>query len=279
MSKRRKRTAQVEIINPDAAGIDIGSRAHYVAVPEGRDAKSVRSFGCFTKDLHEMADWLMDCDITTVAMESTGVYWIPVYQILEDHGLHVILVNASHVKNVPGRKTDVSDCQWIQQLHSFGLLRGSFRPSAEISTYRSYVRHRDKLTQCATSHIQRMQKALEQMNLHLHKVISDLSGHTGIRIISAIIEGERDPLKLAKLKDHRIKNSVETIALALEGDWRDEHLFVLKQEYELFCYYQSKIRECNERIETLMSQMHQKDATQSDLPPQKKSLNSTASLI
>lgn len=271
MRKRRKKGSQIEILNPNAAGIDIGATVHYVAIPEGRSVKTVRTFESFTKDLHEMARWLMDCDITTVAMESTGVYWIPVYQILEDYGFEVILANASHVKNVPGRKTDVSDCQWIQQLHSFGLLRSSFRPTAEIATYRSYVRQRDSLVKSASTHIHRMQKALEQMNLHLHKVISSISGETGMKIITAIIHGERDPLKLANMKNHRIKSSVKTIAKSLEGDWREEHLFVLRQELDFYRYCHDKIKECDERIEALLSDMHRHRDIDSPLPIIRKS--------
>jgi transposase len=226
------------VINPDAAGIDVGASVHYVAVPPERDEQPVRSFGAFTEDLHQLAQWLVQCGVRTVAMESTGVYWIPLYQILEDYGLKVKLVNARHVKHVPGRKSDVQDCQWLQQLESFGLLSGSFRPEAKICVLRSYMRQRQMLISNASRHIQQMQKALTQMNLKLHQVISDLSGQTGMRIVRAILQGERDRLKLAELKDPRIKSSVGTIAKSLEGDYRAEHLFALRQAVELYDYHQ-----------------------------------------
>lgn len=236
------------VLNLDAAGIDVGAREHYVAVPADRAAPAVRCFGAFTQDLHRLAQWLLQCGIKTVAMESTGVYWIPLYQILESYGLGVKLVNARHVKHVPGRKTDVQDCQWLQQLESFGLLSGSFRPEAKICILRSYMRQREMLIRNAGRHIQQMQKALTQMNLKLHQVISDLSGHTGLRIVRAIVAGERDGLKLAGLKDRRIKSDVSTIAKALQGDYRTEHLFALKQGLELYDYYQQKIAECDAEI-------------------------------
>lgn len=236
------------LLNRDAAGIDVGAREHYVAVPGERDVQPVRCFGAFTQDLHRLAQWLLQCGIKTVAMESTGVYWIPLYQILESYGLTVKLVNARHVKHVPGRKTDVQDCQWLQQLESCGLLSGSFRPEAKICSLRSYMRQREMLIRNAARYIQQMQKALTQMNIKLHQVISDLSGHTGLRIVRAIVAGERDRLKLAALKDRRIKSDVSIIAKALEGDYRAEHLFALKQALELYDYYQQKIAECDAAI-------------------------------
>jgi transposase len=189
MSRKRKKNPSFSVVHPNAAGIDIGSSEHWVAVPKDRDEKNVRCFKCFTHDLHALAQWLKACGIETVAMESTGVYWIPVFQILESYDFEVKLVNAKHVKNVPGRKTDVSDCQWLQQLHSFGLLTGSFRPEDSICVLRSYWRHRDNLVSSTTAHVQHMQKALTQMNVQLHKVISDITGVTGMRIIKAILEG------------------------------------------------------------------------------------------
>ena len=236
------------LLNPDAAGIDVGAREHYVAVPAEREVQPVRCFGAFTEDLHRLAQWLLQCGIKTVAMESTGVYWIPLYQILESYGLAVKLVNARHVKHVPGRKSDVQDCQWLQQLESYGLLSGSFRPEAKICTLRSYMRQREMLIRNAGRYIQQMQKALTQMNIKLQQVISDLSGHTGLRIVRAIVAGERDRLKLAALKDRRIKSDVSTIAKALEGDYRAEHLFALKQALELYDYYQQKIAECDAEL-------------------------------
>src|SRR5215217_937593 len=239
---------QLPLLNPHAAGIDVGASEHYVAVPADRDEQPVRRFGAFTEELHALAQWLLQCGIKTVALESTGVYWIPLFQILESYGLAVKLVNARHVKHVPGRKSDVQDCQWLQQLESFGLLSGSFRPEAKICVLRSYMRQREMLIRNASRYIQQMQKALTQMNLKLHQVISDLSGHTGLRIVRAIIAGERDGLKLAALKDRRIKSDVTTIAKALEGDYRAEHLFALKQGLELYDYYQQKIAECDAEI-------------------------------
>lgn len=243
-----KNKDQFKLINPHAAGIDIGSRFHYVCVGENNDPQPIQKFSCFTPDLHKLADWLIKCSITSVAMESTGVYWIPVFQILESRGLNVILVNARHVKNVPGKKTDVQDCQWLQQLHTYGLLNGSFRPNDDTCILRSYARQRDNLVRSAAAHTQRMQKALTQMNLQLHKVISDITGATGTAIIKVIIDGERNPKVLAQLKNKQIKNDEEVIANALVGDYREEHLFSLKQEYDLYCFYQTKIAECDNQI-------------------------------
>jgi transposase len=194
-----------------------------VSVPP--DEEPIRQFKTFTADLNALANWLIQCGITTVAMESTGVYWIPLYQILEDRGIEVKLVNARHVKNVPGRKSDVRDCEWLRRLHNFGLLNGSFRPEAEICVLRSYMRQRETLVRYASYHVQHMQKALTQMNIKLQHVISDITGTTGMRIIRAILAGERDGIKLAAMKDWRVKSSVETIAKALTGDYREEHLF------------------------------------------------------
>lgn len=244
-----KRKVVQEVIHPNAAGIDIGSEQSYVAVPADRDEQPVRSFGCFTEDLHRLARWLEDCGIETVAMESTGVYWVPLYQILEAYGFEVYLVNARHVKNVPGRKTDVIDCQWLQQLHSFGLLAASFRPEDDICVLRSYWRHRDGLVRHAAAHVHHMQKALDQMNVLIHKVITDITGVTGIRIIDAILDGERDRQKLAALKDPRIKSTTDRIAKALEGDYRKEHLFALRQALETYRFYQQQIALCDREIE------------------------------
>jgi transposase len=236
------------VLNLHAAGIDIGSKEHWVAVPKDRDNEPVRRFGCSTADLHEMAQWLKECGITTVAMESTGVYWIPVHQILGRYAFEVRLVNASHVKNAPGRKSDVSDCQWIQQLHTFGLLSGSFRPDGQVCVLRSYWRHRENLVRYGSDHIRHMQKALTQMNLHLHKVISDITGTTGVNIIRAIIGGERNPQVLALMREPGIKNSSEVIAKALEGDYREEHVFALTQAVGLYDFYQRQIEACDRQI-------------------------------
>jgi transposase len=235
-------------VNPDAAGIDVGSESHFVAVPADRDGPSVREFSAFTDGLNALADWLVHCGIKTVAMEATGVYWIALFQVLDARGLEVILVNARHVKNVPGRKSDVQDCQWLQRLHSHGLLSGSFRPQDDICVLRSYVRQRDALVKSAGTHIQRMQKALDQMNIKLHKVVRDITGETGMRIIKAIIAGERDPQKLASLKDYRVRASTQQIARALQGDFRPEHLFALQQEMRLYEVYRSEIATCEAAI-------------------------------
>jgi len=261
MKDRKRRTKAkggkhdcMEMLNPHAAGIDLGSKEHWVAVPVDRDSEPVRAFGCFTADLYAMADWLEQCGVRTVAMESTGVYWVPVFQVLEGRGFEVKLVNAGHVKNVPGRKTDIQDCEWLQQLHSYGLLKGSFRPEDSICVLRSYWRHRDNLVALASAHIQHMHKALEQMNLQLHKVISDVTGVTGMAIIRAILAGERDPVKLAQMKDRRIQSSVQKIAKALQGDYRPEHLLALQQSVELYDIYLEKIAACDEQIDQCLAQ-------------------------
>lgn len=265
-----KGSRSLTLLNPDAAGIDVGASEHYVAVPPERDEQAVRRFGAFTEDLHKLAQWLLQCGVRTVAMESTGVYWIPLYQILEDYGLVVKLVNARHVKHVPGRKSDVQDCQWLQQLESFGLLSGSFRPEAKICVLRSYMRQRQMLIRSASRHLQQMQKALTQMNLKLHQVISALSGQTGLRIVRAILQGERDRLKLAALKDARVKSSLATIAKSLEGDYRAEHLFALRQAVELYDYYQQKIAECDQAILAELQSLETRAAPGSVLPTPRK---------
>jgi transposase len=246
--RKMKLPKHLQHINPHAAGIDVGGRSHFVAVPEGSCEQPVREFSSFTDDLHRMADWLLACGVTTVAMESTGIYWIPVFEILESRGLEVRLVNARHVKNVPGRKSDVLDCQWLQRLHSYGLLEGAFRPTEQVCTLRAYVRQRMNLVRYAASHIQHMQKALSQMNLQLANVVADIAGVTGMRIIKAILAGERDALVLARLRDARCKNDESTIARSLQGNFRPEHLFSLKQAVDLYEFYQSQIAECDRQI-------------------------------
>ena len=231
--------------HPDAAGIDIGGSTHYVAVPADRDSEPVRSFGAFTEDLFALADWLSACRITTVAMEATGVYWIPLFEILERRGFEVVLVNARHVKNVPGRKSDVIDCQWLQELHSMGLLSASFRPSDPIVALRSLVRQRRMLVEYAASHVQHIQKALVQMNVQLQNVVTDVTGVTGMKIIRDILGGERDPKVLAAHRDYRCKSSVQTIEKSLVGNWRDEHLFTLRQAVELNDFYERQIAQCD----------------------------------
>jgi transposase len=255
-------------VHPRAAGIDIGGSEHWVSIPAELDPEPVRKFSCFTADLSAIAEWLKSRGITTVAMESTGVYSIPLFQILETSGLEVRLVNARFVKTVPGRKSDVLDCQWLQKLHSYGLLSGSFRPDDQVCVFRSYIRQRDRLTKSASVHIQRMQKALTEMNVQLHRVVSDITGVTGMAIIRAILSGERDPQRLASLKDPRAKRSIEEIVAALVGDYRVEHLFVLKQELSLYDTYQQQIQRCDHQIEQCLSEFD----SQSDepLPPRPK---------
>lgn len=248
----RRRTRELPVVHRSAAGIDVGSTFHVVAVPPDRD-DPVRSFQSFTGDLHRLADWLHECGVTTIAMESTGVYWIPVFEILEARGFEVLLVNARDAKNVPGRKTDVNDAQWIQQLHTFGLLRASFRPREELAALRAYLRHRDRLVEYAASHIQHMQKAMMQMNVQLHHVVSDITGVTGLRIIRAIVDGVEDPEELASFRDRRCKSSLETIRQALTGNYRPEHVFALKQALELYDTYQAKIESCDEEIEKALT--------------------------
>lgn len=253
--KGKNRDKGFSTINPNAAGIDIGSQFHVVAVPSDRDEEPVRSFDSFTGDLHRLAEWLVACGIETVAMESTGIYWIPLFEILQARGIEVVLCNARDVKHVPGRKTDVNDAQWLQQLHQFGLLRGSFHPPEEIAGLRAYMRQRERLLDYAGSHIQHMQKALMQMNLQLHHVVSDITGKTGMRILRAILDGERDPLVLAELRDVRCKASVETIAKALKGNYRPEHLFALEQSVRLYDTYQKQVLECDGRIESTLRRL------------------------
>jgi len=236
------------ILQPNAAGIDVGATEIYIAVAPDRDSQPVRRFRTFTADLRAAAEWLKQCHVESVAMESTGVYWIPIFQILEASGFEVFLVNARHVKNVPGRKSDVADCQWLQYLHSVGLLRASFRPEQAVCAVRSVLRHRESLIQIASIHVQHMQKALDQMNLQLHHVISDITGVTGIAIIEAMLKGERDPAVLSKMRDQRIKASRETIAAALVGDYRREHLFTLRQSLEAYRQCQELIAACDHEI-------------------------------
>jgi transposase len=235
-----------------------------VAVPEGRDEVSVREFGTFTADLEALAAWLKKCGVTTVAMESTGVYWIPLFEVLERRGFEVKLVDARHVKNVSGRKSDVLDCQWIQQLHTYGLLAGAFRPPDEICVLRSYLRQKEMLTQASSMHIQHMQKALQQMNLLLHNVVSDITGVTGMKIIKAILEGERDPKVLARNRHGLCKNSPSTIAKSLIGNYREEHLFALQQAVDLYEIYQKKIADCDEAI---IKQLEKQPNVSDDEPP------------
>jgi transposase len=257
--KPKKRGARLEVTNPNAAGVDIGCASHYVSVPAERDDEPVREFKSFTVDIHKMADWLTACGVDTVAMESTGVYWIPVYEILERRGFKVLLVNARHVKNVAGRKSDVLDCQWLQQLHSYGLLRGAFRPADQVCVLRSLSRQRAMLLRLQARHIQHMQKALVQMNIQLANVISDVVGETGQKILRAIVAGERNEYVLAGMRNVRIKASEEEIVQSLRGNWRDEHVFALKQALELFDFYAKQVADCDALMEQQMIELHQHD--------------------
>jgi transposase len=258
--KRIDARPELKTVNEGAAAIDIGSKMHIAAVNPACTDVPVRMFGTFTQDLHGLAKWFKACGVTSVAMESTGVYWIPAYEILEQHGFDVILVNARYAKNVPGRKTDVSDTTWLRQLHSYGLLRGSFRPDAEIATLRAYLRQRERLVEYAAAHIQHMQKALMEMNLQLHHVVTDITGATGMRIIRAIVEGERNPDVLATYRDVRCHSSAETIRAALVGNDRDEHVFALTQSLELYDIYQAKMLDCDRKLEVLIAALGSKGA-------------------
>jgi transposase len=266
----------LEQINFNAAGLDIGDDEIYTAVPEGRDKVSVRVFETFTVNLYALADWLEACGVDTVAMESTGVYWIPVYEILESRGFEVYLVNARHIKNVTGRKTDILDCQWIQQLHTYGLLQASFRPPEEIRALRSLVRHRDNLITSCSREIQHMQKALQQMNVKLTNVISDITGVTGMLIMRDIVAGQQDPETLARHRDPRCRKSEEEIAKSLQGHYKSEHVFALKQALEAYDFYQQQISECDSEIEKLYAAFEsQVDVVEKPLMSRKSKRNKT----
>jgi transposase len=254
--KKSKQQAQkstkfdyLEQINLNAAGLDIDDDYIWAAVPADRDEQAVRRFATFTCDLHALCDWLVACGMETVAMESTGVLWIPLYELLEERGLEVCLVNAQATKNVSGRKNDVLDCQWIQQLHTYGLFQASFRPPADICTLRAYVRQRDMLIRYRSSHVQHMQKALQQMNLKLTNVIRDITGKTGMQIIRSILAGERDPVRLAQYRDYRCKKTEDEIAKSLEGNYQPEHIFSLRQAVELYDFYNQQIAACDAELE------------------------------
>ena len=235
----------------NAAGIDVGASSHFVAVPEDCADQPVREFEAFTADLYRLADWLAECEVDTVAMESTGVYWIPLFGVLEERGFRVMLVDPRRIKNVPGRKSDVLDCQWLQQLHTYGLLSAAFRPEGEVQQLRSYLRQRAMLVEYASHHVQHMHKALTQMNLKFQR---DITGKTGMDIIEAIVGGERNPMKLAKSRDPRTKADEKTIARSLQGHWRAEHVFELTQALELYRAYQDRIAECDREIKVQLLQ-------------------------
>jgi len=253
------------VIQPDAAGLDIGAEKIWASVPADRAAPTVRSFATFTPDLQTLATWLNTCGIKTVAMESTGVYWIPIFELLEAAGFEVYLVNARHIKNVPGRKSDVQDCQWIQRLHSYGLLSASFRPEADMRALRAYLRHRGMLLEYRAAHIQHLQKALQQMNVQLTQVLSDITGVTGLDIIRAVVAGERDPVHLARFRNPRCKSSSDEIAKALTGNYRAEHVFALQQALALYDFYTQQLQACDQQIETQYSVLTPR--FDEDLPP------------
>lgn len=278
MRKKRKKKSQKIVkmenltqINLDASGIDIGADELFICVPEGRDEKSVRSFGTFTNDLLQVVKWLKKCKVTTVAMESTGVLWIPLYECLADNGFEVYLINARHIKNVPGKKTDVLDCQWIQQLHTYGLLQNSFRPKADMVALRSLVRQREMLIRYRSAHIQHIHKALQQMNLKLDRVVSDVTGKTGMLILRAIVAGERDVTRLASYRDGRCHHSEDEIAQALVGNYREEHLFALQQAIEFYDFYTKQMQKCDHEIELRYAVFRpQADIEKNPLPPPKR---------
>ena len=254
-AEQKRKALSLECIEPNAAGIDIGARSIYVAVGADRAAEPVRCFATFTEDLRAMAAWLKQCGITTVAMESTGVYWIPCYELLEEAGFKVCLVNSHHVKNVPGRKSDVSDCQWLQYLHTVGLLRASFRPDQAICALRALSRHRAGLVEVASIHVQHMQKSLTQMNLQIHHVLSDITGVSGLAVVDAIVQGQRDPQQLAARVQSRIQADRETVIKSLVGNYRGEHLFTLRQSLEAYRQYQKMLADCDREIEQYMRQL------------------------
>ena len=251
--KKRARKPQLpeelSRVNLNTAGIDVGASSHFVAVPADRSEPQVREFAAYTADLYCLADWLTDCEIEAVVMESTGVYWIPLFGVLEDRGFAVMLVDPRRIKNLPGRKTDVLDCQWLQQLHTYGLLSSAFRPEGEVRRLRSYLRQRSMLVRYTSQHIQHMQKALSQMNVKLQHVIRDVTGKTGMAIIEDIVGGEQDAHKLAQHRDPRIRADQGTIARSLQGHWLEEHIFELTQAMELYRMYHAKIDECDREIE------------------------------
>lgn len=259
-TKRVRRTAKrvsiegpLALLRPNAAGIDVGSEEHYVSVPPDRDAEPVRRFGCYTSELRRMAEWLKACRIETVAMEATGVYWVPIFEVLEEYGFEVYLVDARQTKNVSGRKTDVVDCQWIRQLHSYGLLSAAFRPQQEIAAMRAYWRHRQGLVESCARQIHLMQKALEQMNVQLHKAVSDITGVTGLSIMRRIVAGDRDPKALATMRQRGVHRSEAEIAEALNGNYRGEHVFALAQAVECYDFLQGQIERCDREIQQCMT--------------------------
>jgi transposase len=275
MTSRKKKQSKsgddsLAALRENAAGIDVGATEHWVSVAPDRDSEPVRRFATFTPDLKALADWLNVCGIKTVAMESTGVYWIPLFEMLEERGFEVHLVNARQLKNVAGRKSDWTDCQWIRVVHTYGLLSASFRPPDQIVALRAYLRHRKMLVEYASNHVRHMQKALMQMNLQLHHVLSDITGVTASRIIEAILKGERDAQRLAEFRDGRVKNSVATIAKALDGNYRAEHVFTLKQAYDLYQFYRKQIDDCDQHMQQHVDSLDSKIDLQTNPLPKSR---------
>src|ERR1700704_5282016 len=252
---KSKNGSKMPMVHPNAAAIDVGATMHMAAVRADRAWEPVRSFGTFTADLHRLVNWFTECGVETVVMETTSVYWIPIFELLDARAFAVFVVNARDAKHVPGRKTDVSDAQWLQRLHSYGLLRASFRPKGQIAELRAYVRQRERLLEYAASHIQHMQKALTEMNLQLHHVVADITGATGLRIIRAILAGERTPQVLAHLRDYRCHSDAATIEKALTGNYRAEHVFALEQALSLYNAYKEKASACDVRIEAVLKEL------------------------
>ncbi len=268
--KSSAKPAELSQLNLNSAGIDVGATSHFVAVPADRAEQPVQEFEAFTADLYRLADWLAECGVETVVMESTGVYWIPLFGVLEERGFQVMLVDPRRIKNVPGRKTGVVDCQRLQRLHTYGLLSGAFRPDGNIRRLRSYLRQRAMLVEYASHHVQHMHKALTQMNVKLQHVISDITGRTGMDIIEAIVKGERNPRRLARLRDARIKADEATIARSLRGHWRKEHIFELAQALELYRTYQDKIAQCDLEIEAQLERFEDRSYGEPPAPNGKK---------
>jgi len=264
---KRNRTVKFSMVNPHAAGIDVGSKSHWVCA--GTD--QIREYSVFTEEIHEMAHWLKYLGIQTIAMESTGFYWKSLFLILQDHGFEVILVHAAHVKNVRGKKSDIIDCQWIWQLHSAGLLSASFQPNDLTESLRTYTRHRKSLIDGAARYISKMQKSMVVQNIHLSVVLTDITGKSGQAIISAILGGQRDGQQLAALADRRVKADKRTIAKALTGNWKDQHLFELRQSWEMYQFYHQQIAQCDIKIEQILKAELQRTG-QNDLAyePKKK---------
>jgi transposase len=261
---------------PNAAGLDIGSREHLVAVPEGRDPRTVRNFGCTTSELQEMVVWLKACGVDTVAMEATGVYWVPIYEVIEDAGIEAFLFDGRQTRHVSGRKSDVMDCQWSQKLHSYGLLTRAFRPDKPTATLRAYWRHREGIVESCSRQIQLIHKALEQMNVQLHKAVSDVTGQTGMRMLRAIVAGERDRHALARLRDWRVKASEDEVARALEGTYREEHMFALKQALEAYDFFQQQLASCDCELERYLASLASAPGTPPPTPrPPKRRKNQT----